>query len=123
PCAAIVAAPPALSAMALDVAGVRLVSSLLSVVQTSALPSVSPLKLAAPLPVVVAEALASVPPGPLATTAVTVTPLWLTGLPLARSEERRVGKERGTPLESLLEGWVVIASWPAAPTVPLVVTV
>src|SRR5438093_13158698 len=73
--------------------------------------------LAAPLPVVVAEALASVPPGPLATTAVTVTPLWLTGLPLASCSCTTGCWANGAPLCALLEGSVVIASFAAAPAV------
>ena len=87
--------------------------------------SVSPLKLAAPLPVVVAEALASVPPGPLATTAVTVTPLWLTGLPLASCSWSTGCWAKGAPLCALLEGWVLSASWlavPAPSVIPLDVT-
>ena len=85
--------------------------------------SVSPLKLAAPLPVVVAEALASVPPGPLATTAVTVTPLWLTGLPLASCSCTTGCWANGAPLCALLEGSVVIASFAAAPAVAVAVKV
>jgi len=44
----------------------------------------SPLKVASPLPTVVAVAFVSVAPaGPDAIVAVTVTPAWFTGLPLA----------------------------------------
>src|SRR2546429_6040773 len=65
-------------------------------------------KLAAPLAFVVAVSVPPRVPPPVAIAAVTVTPAWLAGLPLAsrscttgcRSEERRVGKEggaRGSP--------------------------
>src|SRR5438093_6980991 len=79
--------------------------------------------LAAPLPVVVAEALASVPPGPLATTAVTVTPFWLTGLPLASCSCTTGCWANGAPLCALLDGSVIMASFAAAPVVPVAVNV
>src|SRR5438093_4185378 len=75
--------------------------------------------LAAPLPVVVAEALASVPPGPLATTAVTVTPLWLTGLPLASCSCTTGCWANGAPLCALLEGHASVLHSLTTPACPL----
>src|SRR2546422_10450706 len=81
------------------------------------------MRLVAVIAVDVVEVLASVPPGPLATTAVTVTPLWLTGLPLASCSCTTGCWANGAPLCALLDGSVVIASFAAAPAVAVAVKV
>src|SRR5437762_13248570 len=53
------------------------------------------------------------------TVAVTTTPLWLTGLPLASSSCSTGCWANATPLCPALDGAVVKASRAAAPTVPL----
>src|SRR2546426_7937057 len=55
--------------------------------------------------------------------AVTTTPLWLTGLPLASSSWSTGCWANATPLCAALEGDVVKASRPAAPAVPSAVNV
>ena len=75
-----------------------------------------PLNGAAPLEPVVAVAFVSVaPPGPLAIVAVTTSPLWLTGLPPASCTCTIGCWVKATPLDALLEGRVVSASFAAAP--------
>src|SRR5205823_3232210 len=79
----------------------------------------SPLNVAAPLPVVVAAAFVSVAPvGPVAITAVTVVPAWLTALPFASRSCRTGGGVNATPLCAVAGGGVLIVSWVAAPAVP-----
>src|SRR2546428_9202125 len=75
-----------------------------------------------PLPLVVAVALLGVAPAGL-TVAVTTTPLWLTGLPLASWSCSTGCWANATPLCAVLEGWVVSASFVAAPAVPSAVNV
>src|SRR5437870_771177 len=75
-----------------------------------------------PLPLVVAVALLGVAPAGLSV-AVTTTPLWLTGLPLASSRCSTGCWVNATPLCAALEGDVVKASRPAAPAVPSAVKV
>src|SRR2546426_447499 len=75
-----------------------------------------------PLPLVVAVALLGVAPAGLSV-AVTTTPLWLTGLPLASSSCSTGCWVNATPLCAALEGDVVKASRPAAPAVPSAVKV
>src|SRR2546425_10740292 len=55
--------------------------------------------------------------------AVTTTPLWLTGLPLASSSCSTGCWVNGTPLCAALDGDVVKATRPAAPAVPSAVNV
>src|SRR2546422_6736166 len=75
-----------------------------------------------PLPLVVAVALLGVAPAGLSV-AVTTTPLWLTGLPLASSSWSTGCWANATPLCAALDGAVVKASRPAAPAVPSAVNV
>src|SRR2546426_2134057 len=75
-----------------------------------------------PLPLVVAVALLGVAPAGLSV-AVTTTPLWLTGLPLASWSWSTGCWVTPTPLCAALEGDVVKASRPAAPAVPSAVKV
>src|SRR2546428_5367310 len=81
------------------------------------------MKRAVPLARVVRAAVGSAAPGPLATTVVTVTPLWLTGLPLASCSWSTGCWARATPLCALLDGSVVIVSFAAAPAVAVAVKV
>src|SRR5439155_19924863 len=77
-------------------------------------------KLATPVPIVVAVRVPSKVPPPVAIAAVTTTPAWFTGLPLAsrtRSAGRRVGT---TPRCAVAEGWVVRANCVAAPAVTVI---
>src|SRR5947208_15828472 len=57
------------------------------------------------------------------TVAVTTTPLWLTGLPLASSSWSTGCWANATPLCAALDGAVVKATRPAAPAVPSAVNV
>src|SRR2546426_926703 len=75
-----------------------------------------------PLPLVVAVALLGVAPAGLSV-AVTTTPLWLTGLPLASSSWSTGCWANATPLCAVLDGAVVKATRPAAPVVPVAVNV
>src|SRR2546426_947496 len=75
-----------------------------------------------PLPLVVAVALLGVAPAGLSV-AVTTTPLWLTGLPLASSSCSTGCWANATPLCAALDGAVVKATRPAAPAVPSAVNV
>ncbi len=76
------------------------------------------MKVAAPLPVVVAAAFVTVAPvGPVATTAVTVTPAWLTALPLASRSCRTGCWSKAAPLCAVADGCVLIVSWVAVPAV------
>src|SRR5213079_1720487 len=84
----------------------------------------SPLNVAAPLPVVVAAAFVSVAPvGPVAITAVTVVPAWLTALPFASRSCRTGGGVNATPLCAVAGGGVLIVSWVAAPAVAVAVKI
>lgn len=74
-----------------------------------------PLKLAAPLALVLADALDRVPDGPLASVAVTWTPLWLTALPPASRSWITGCWPNPTPLCAELDGCVVIVSFVAGP--------
>src|SRR3989475_5101616 len=74
------------------------------------------------LPLVVAVALLGVAPAGLSV-AVTTTPLWLTGLPLASSSCSTGCWANATPLCAALDGAVVKATRPAAPAVPSAVNV
>src|SRR5204862_4549045 len=81
-----------------------------------------PLKAAAPVAPVVAVALVSVAPaGPEATVAVTRSPLWLTGLPLASCTWTTGCWEKATPLWAELDGGVLSASLLAAPARTVIV--
>ncbi len=84
--------------------------------------NVRPLNVADPFDPVVAVALLGVAPAGLSV-AVTTTPLWLTGLPLASSSCSTGCWANATPLCAALDGGVVKASRAAAPTVPLAVNV
>ena len=70
--------------------------------------------MAAPLAPVVAVALLALAPAG-ETVAVTVTPFWLTGLLFASWSWSTGCWASATPLCALLEGWVVSASFVAAP--------
>src|SRR5437667_132610 len=78
---------------------------------------------ATPLLLVVVDALASVRDVPVATTSAMVTPLWLTGLPLASCSCTTGCWANGAPLCALLDGSVIMASFAAAPVVPVAVNV
>jgi len=84
--------------------------------------SVSPVNVADPLEAVVAVALLGAAPAGL-TVAVTTTPLWLTGLPLASSSWSTGCWAKATPFCAVLDGAVVSASFVAAPGVPSAVNV
>src|SRR5437667_5343870 len=84
--------------------------------------SVSPVNVADPFDPVVAVALLGVAPAGL-TVAVTTTPLWLTGLPLASWSWSTGCWANATPLCAALDGAVVSASFVAAPAVPSAVKV
>src|SRR5439155_788221 len=80
----------------------------------------SPLNVAAPLPVVVAAAFVSVAPvGPVAITAVTVVPAWLTALPFASRSCSTGCGVNATPLCAVAGGGVLIVTCVAAPAVPV----
>src|SRR5436190_2782553 len=79
-------------------------------------------KVAAPFCVVVAVLLLAVAPAGLGV-AVTTTPIWLTGLPLASWSCTRGCCNNGAPLRAVLDGGVVSASCVAAPAVPVAVNV
>src|SRR5205809_7294353 len=84
--------------------------------------SVSPVNVADPFEAVVAVALLGVAPAGL-TVAVTTTPLWPTGLPLASWSWSTGCWANATPLCAALDGAVVSASFVAAPAVPSAVNV
>src|SRR5881398_2138678 len=84
--------------------------------------SVSPVNVADPFEAVVAVALLGAAPAGL-TVAVTTTPLWLTGLPLASWSWSTGCWANATPLCAALDGAVVSASFVAAPAVPSAVKV
>src|SRR5437867_2865971 len=84
--------------------------------------SVSPVNVADPFEAVVAVALLGVAPAGL-TVAVTTTPLWPTGLPLASWSWSTGCWANATPLCAALDGAVVSASFVAAPAVPSAVKV
>src|SRR5437667_327893 len=121
-----VTAAPALSAMALEVAGLSPVAPKLSVYVPAAPLIAKPLKLAAPLEPVVAVAFDRVAPaGPLAIVAVTTSPLWLTGDPNSAGKCKTGCWVNATPLDALLDGSVLRASLVAVPApsvIPLDVT-
>src|SRR2546429_10008727 len=72
-------------------------------------------KLATPLPFVVAVSVPPSVPPPVAIAAVTVTWAWLTGLPLASRNCTTGCWAKAAPLWALLDGWVVILSCVAGP--------
>src|SRR5213078_2219574 len=84
--------------------------------------SVSPLNVAAPSCVVVAVLLLAVAPAGFGV-AVTTTPIWLTGLPLASWSCTTGCCASGAPLRAVLDGGVVSANRVAAPAVPVAVKV
>src|SRR5436309_15887148 len=84
--------------------------------------NVSPVNVADPFEAVVAVALLGVAPAGL-TVAVTTTPLWPTGLPLASWSWSTGCWANATPLCAALDGAVVSASFVAAPAVPSAVKV
>src|SRR3989442_15256207 len=75
-----------------------------------------------PLPLVGAVALLGVAPAGLSV-AVTTTPPWLTGLPLASCSWSTGCWANATPLCAALDGAVVKTTRPAAPAVPSAVNV
>src|SRR5947207_14495605 len=79
-------------------------------------------KVAAPFDPVVAVLLLAVAPAGLGV-AVTTTPIWLTGFPLASCSCTTGCCCSGAPLCAVLEGGVVSASRVAAPAVPVAVNV
>src|SRR5439155_616350 len=84
----------------------------------------SPLNVAAPLPVVVAAAFVSVAPvGPVAITAVTVVPAWLTALPFASRSCSTGCGVNATPLCAVAGGGVLIVSCVAVPAVAVAVKI
>ncbi len=79
-----------------------------------------PLNVARPFASVVALSGARVlPAGPVAIAAVTVTPAWCTGLPLASWSCTAGCRPSATPLWAVVDGCVVSASVPAAAAVTL----
>src|SRR5437773_1629966 len=78
-------------------------------------------KLAVPPAVVVAVSVPPNVPPPVAIAAVTVTPAWLTALPLASRTWSTGCWVKGTPLCAVLEGCVVTVSWVAVPAVTVIV--
>src|SRR2546430_17299177 len=74
-------------------------------------------KLATPLAFVVAVSVPPSAPAPLAIAAVTVTPVWPTGLPLASRSCTTGCWAKAAPLWALLDGWVGMLTWAAAPHV------
>src|SRR5436309_9194312 len=84
--------------------------------------NVSPVNVADPFEAVVAVALLGAAPAGL-TVAVTTTPLWLTGLPLASWSWSTGCWTNATPLCAVLDGAVVRTSFFAAPAVPSAVNV
>ena len=84
--------------------------------------SVNPLNVAAPVGPVVAVLLLAVAPAGLGV-AVTSTPAWLTGLPLASCNWTTGCWASGAPLRAVAEGGVVRTSRAAAPAVPCAVNV
>src|ERR1051325_6479705 len=80
-------------------------------------------KLATPLPFVVAVSVPPRVPPPVAIVAVTVTPLWLTALPLASRSCTTGCRAKATPLRALLDGSVVMHSCVAAPAVAVALKV
>src|SRR5205807_2136436 len=84
--------------------------------------SVRPVNVAAPVGPVVAVLLLTVAPAGLGV-AVTRTPLWLTGLPLASCSWTAGCCASGAPLCAVAEGGVVRTSRAAAPAVPCAVNV
>src|SRR5439155_237713 len=84
----------------------------------------SPLTVAAPLPVVVPAAFVSVAPvGPVAITAVTVVPAWLTALPFASRSCSTGCGVNATPLCAVAGGGVLIVSCVAVPAVAVAVKI
>src|SRR5436190_5592946 len=79
-------------------------------------------KVAAPFDPVVAVLLLAVAPAGLGV-AVTTTPIWLTGLPLASCNCTTGCCAIGAPLRAVLDGGVVRASCVAVPAVPVAVNV
>src|SRR5437016_47745 len=116
--AAIVAAAPALTVV-VPVAGAASVHPPLPGAEFPPAPPIpGPLNVAAPLPVVVAAAFVSVAPvGPVAITAVTVVPAWLTALPLASRSCSTGCWSKATPLCAVADGCVLIVSWVGVPAV------
>src|SRR5207248_6501417 len=78
-------------------------------------------KLAAPFAFVVAVSVPPSVPPPVAIAAVTVTPAWLTELPLASRTWITGCWANAAPLWALLDGWVVMLSCVAAPAVMVIV--
>ena len=87
-------------------------------VRSPAVPVISRLvKVATPLPFVVALSVPPNVPPPVAIAAVTLTSDWLTGLPLASRSWITGCCAKGTPLCAVLDGSVVTVNWVAAPAV------
>src|SRR5437588_9389 len=120
---AIVAAAPAVIVIVVDVADVSPVAVKLRV-RSPAVPVIARLvKLATPLPFVVALSVPPSVPPPVAIAAVTVTWAWLTALPLASRSCTTGCWANATPLCAVLEGWVVRLNWVAAPAVAVALKV
>src|SRR5882724_9955454 len=115
------AAGPAVIVTAFEVTLVSPVAAKLSV-RSPTVPLMERfVKVAVPLDVVVAVAVPPKVPPPVAIAAVTVTPLWFTGLPLASRTWITGCWANATPLWALLDGWVVMLSCDAAPAVRVIV--
>src|ERR1043166_9053968 len=114
-------APPAVIVIVPEVAAVSPVALKLKV-RSPATPVIDRfVKLATPLPFVVAVSVPPSVPPPVAIAAVTVTPVWLTALPLASRSCTTGCCADAAPLWALLDGCVVMLSWLAAPAAMLMV--
>src|SRR2546430_17058351 len=110
-------AGPAVIVIVPEVAAVRPVALKLSV-RSPAGPVIARfVKLATPLPFVVAVSVPPSVPPPVAIAAVTVTPAWLTALPLASRNCTTGCRANATPLCAVADGAVLIVSCVAAPAV------
>ena len=114
-------APPAVTVIVPEVTPAT-AGALKFTVRSPAAPVMDRLKkVAAPLALVLAVSVPPSTPPPVAIVAVTTVPNWLTALPAA-SRSWMIGCwANTTPLAAAAEGWVVIASWVAAPGVRVIV--
>ena len=118
-------AVPAPIAMAVDVTPVRLVPVKLRKYEPAGPLSPRPVKVARPVGSVatVAEPITLPPAGPEDSAAVTAAPACATGLPPASRSCTCGCCAKATPLWAVAEGWRVMVSWPAAPTIAVALKV
>ena len=114
-------AAPAVMVIVPDVTAVRPVALNVKV-RSPAVPVIARLvKLAAPLPFVVAVSVPPRVPPPVAIAAVTVTWAWLTALPLASRSCTTGCWANATPLCADADGWVVMVSCVGPPASSVIV--